>query len=312
MVLLKSSVLLLAFAALALCADAQEQLPRIVAAEFVRQAVTNELKAANAPGHYMYRLHKQTARGSETKAMIETKDWLIGRTVQVNGKLVPPAQRQKEEQRLARLLGDPEQLRKEEHEQRKEEERVRNMVKALPDAFLYDYAGAAKNSETDGLARLTFQPYPAFRPPSRELSVLSGMKGSMLIDPTAKRLVLVDAKLFRDVSFGWGILARLNEGGSFLLEEGRVGSGRWAIKTLALHFTGKVLLFKNLVIESVMMTSDFRRMRDDLTLQEGLELLRRQDMMESGGEGGKRSQTKPDCFEATSRIARGNCIGGPR
>jgi hypothetical protein len=65
------------------------------------------------------------------------------------------------------------------------------------------------------------------------------------------------------------------------MEEAPIDTGRWAIKTVTLHFTGKILIFKDLKIDSTITTSGFRRMRDDLTLVQGLELLKRQDQMRS-------------------------------
>ncbi len=251
--------------------------PQIQADDLVRQSVANELKAAAVPGHYMYRLRTETSGRSETKTMIQTTDWLIGRLTQVDGKPLSAGQRRQEDQRLVRMLSSPEQLRDEEQEQRKYEKRVWDIVRVFPEAFLYEYAETARGSDGDELVRLTFRPNPAFRSPSRELAVLRGTKGSVWIDSTAQRVVRVDATLFRPVDFGWGILVRLDEGGSFVLEGGKTDSGMWVVKTLQLHFTGKVLLVKGLTIDSAMKTADFRPMPDNLTLTEGLELLRKQD-----------------------------------
>ncbi|MFZ3266185.1 MAG: hypothetical protein WA172_19420 [Terriglobales bacterium] len=112
-----------------------------------------------------------------------------------------------------------------------------------------------------------------FDPPSRELRVLQGMAGTMLVDARLDRLVRVEAQLVRDVEFGWRILGRLYRGGTFRLEQQDVGSGRWEITILALHFTGKILLFKSIDIDSVRKAADFRRMPDTLTLEQGLALL---------------------------------------
>ena len=249
-------------------------------ADLVQQTVTRELAAANAGGHYMYRLRKETGRrGSETRDIIETQDWLIGRIVLRDGHPLSSEQRQEEDERLQRLIRNRRDLEEFQRDQHHDESRVRNMMRALPDAFLYKYEGTPQNDSRRALVRLAFRPNPNFKPSSRELQVLQGMEGTMLIDSDVERLVRVDAKLVRDVDFGWGILGRLYRGGSFLLQQHEVGSGRWAITELALHFTGKVLLFKTININSVSTASDFRRMPDNLTLQQGLELLLEPDRM---------------------------------
>jgi hypothetical protein len=102
------------------------------------------------------------------------------------------------------------------------------------------------------------------------------MEGTIIVDIAANRIVQVDARLTRSVNFAWGILAHLDPGGTFFLEQENVGYGRWHITRLALHFTGKVLVFKRLDIESVRTTSDFRCMPGNLTLKEGLEVLEKE------------------------------------
>ncbi len=143
-------------------------------------------------------------------------------------------------------------------------------MRALPDASEYTYAGTEVDDAGRSRVRLTFRPRSAYDPPSRELAVLTGMEGTMLIDATARRLVRVDATLIRDVNFGWGILGRLYRGGHFLLEQRDVGAGRWAITTLQLDFRGRALLLKSITIASLSRATDFRRMPDDLTLEQGL------------------------------------------
>ena len=95
----------------------------------------------------------------------------------------------------------------------------------------------------------------------------------MLINHVAERFVRVEAKLSRGVEFGWGILGRISRGGSFLLEQQGVGSDRWAITTLSMHYTSRIVLFVNTRTDSVSKESNFQRMSNDLTLQQGLELL---------------------------------------
>ena len=74
----------------------------------------------------------------------------------------------------------------------------------------------------------------------------------------------------REVNVGWGVRGGLHRGGHFLLEQRDGGAGRWAITSLQLDFTGRVLLLKSITIASLSRATDFRRMPDDLTLEQGL------------------------------------------
>jgi hypothetical protein len=227
----------------------------------------------------MYRMLIKTPRETRTKEIVETKEWLIGRLIRVNGNQPTSKQRQAEDERLSRLLADASFRRKESQQQGANEHQVRELLKALPEAFLYEYGSSDDNANNDTLVKLNFRPNPRFLAPSRKLEVLRGMSGTMMVDRTVDRLARLQGKLLRDVNFGFGILAHLSTGGTFLLEQRNVGGGRWEIATLSLHFTGRLLLFKSLNIDTTIRTSDFRRMSDDLTLIEGLNLLKKQDEM---------------------------------
>jgi hypothetical protein len=251
--------------------------------DLVGKVVANGLKAADAPGYSMFRIHEQSPHSSTTREVIETKDWLIGRVIQRNGKPLTPDQRRKEDEHLTRLLTDSQALQKEREKQQKDERRVRDLFKALPQAFSYEYAERLDGEDSAQLVRLKFHPKPSFSPPTAELRVLTGMEGTLTVDVTASRIARVDARLVKKVNFGWGILAHLDPGGTFLLEQRNVGSGRWELTKLALHFTGKIFLFKRLEIDSVRTASDFRIMPDNLTLKDGLELLK-SDLLEPRSE----------------------------
>jgi hypothetical protein len=258
---------------------AQTQSPDVAATKLVRQTVAHELAAIDTGGQYLYRVHEETPQGSETRVSVETHDLQIDRLILKNGQSLPPAQRQREEERLRSLLTNRARLLKFQTEQHSDEARVHRVIQVLPDAFLYQYAGAETDSAGRELTSVTFRPNPDFRPRSTELRVLQGVEGAMLIDTVAERFVRVEARLCRDVDFGWGIFGHISRGGSFLLEQQVVWHDQWAITTLALHYTNRVLLLITRRVDSVTNVSDFRRLPDDLTQQQALELLLDQDPM---------------------------------
>jgi len=56
-----------------------------------------------------------------------------------------------------------------------------------------------------------------------------------------------------------------------------VGNDHWEISHMELAFTGKVLLFRNLNIESKESYSDFRQVPYNLTFAQGVDLLKKQE-----------------------------------
>jgi len=252
--------------------DAHGEPVSLPPAALVERAVAKELRAVSS-GHYMYQVRRQTPKGSRTYAVVETGHWLIGKLIRIDGGSLSPEEERKEDERLLRTTRDPGRLRKTARQLREEAHLVRDALEAFPRAFRYEPAGVETGASGDRQIRLAFTPSPGFRAPSRQLKVLEGLAGTLVVDANAERIVRITASLTRSVKFGWGVLGRLEEGGTILVEQRELDSRRWELATLEVHLAGKVLFVKQIRIDTVMRTSQFRRMRDDLTLEEGLEVL---------------------------------------
>ena len=260
--------------------------------ELVGAAVANEVAAAddNSVKH-MFRARKMTAQGSQTRIYVETKDAMAGMTIAYNDKPLSAEQLQGEQGRLADLVSNPELLRRKQRQEKEETEHTLRILKALPDAFLFEYDGSVMGNSTLGsertqLVRLQFRPNPAYRPPSRVEEALVGMKGVVLIDAAALRIAQIDGTLFKEVTFGWGILGHLDKGGQFFVQQEKLGDGFWNVSCMRLAFTGKILLFKSISIKSEEVFSDFRRVPADTTFAEGVRMLEqeRAKLTEGGAE----------------------------
>jgi hypothetical protein len=251
--------------------------------ELVRRLVRNEIKTISQDtDRFLFRSTKTTPKGSTTKIYVETREATAGLVVAYNGKALTPDQRRAEEVRVERFLNNPEELKKKRKQEREDEERTLRIVRAIPDAFLFEYAGEEQGTEGigrvgDPLVKLKFRPNPRYQPPSRVEQVLTGMQGFLLVDVARYRLASIDGTLFRDVNFGWGILGHLDRGGHFLVQQQEIGDNRWEVSRMTLDFTGKVLFVKNLAISSTEVFSDFKKVPPDLTFTQALELLKKEE-----------------------------------
>jgi len=250
--------------------------------ELVRRTVQREIAPGNGDGKVMFTDRKETPHGSQTKLIVETGEGTAGILVAVNDKTLTPEQRQAEEVRLSGLASNPELLRKKQKSEKEDEEHSTRIMRALPDAFLYEPDGTTVGSRQFGkagdlLVRLKFRPNPRYSAPSHVEQVLSGMQGYLLIDVDQHRIAKIDGTLSKEVGFGWGILGRLDRGGHFLVEQAEVIKGRWEVTQMSLSFTGKELLFKSLNIKSDEAFTDFRPAPSNLTFAQGVELLKRQE-----------------------------------
>jgi hypothetical protein len=240
--------------------------PPVDAAALVRRAVANRFAedAAHQPMRFV--LHKQDERHNITQAIVETPQGDVAMLVAANGTPLGADGQQAERTRLTALDAHPEV---QEHRRKREQEdraRVDELLHLLPDAFLYRYdstvacdvttppavsaPGFAPPSASAGATaqcyHLTFTPNPAFDPPNVEAKIFSGMAGEVWIETSAERLCRLNAHLIQDVDFGWGIVGRLDKGGTVYLEQTQVGEKDWELTRMKLNMTGKALLVKPL------------------------------------------------------------------
>jgi hypothetical protein len=246
--------------------------PEIDAQKIVRDASWNELHA-KAPGRsFRFRQYKVDTKGSTLKEIVETKDGDVARLLEKDGKPLPPEQEQAEIDRLNNLLAHPEI---QEHRHKKEQEdnaRGDEMVRMLPDAFLYTFDGMVEGPNGP-CYRFQFKPNPSFTPPDREGEVYHGMVGELWVDQAQLRLAKIDAHLIADVNFGWGVLGRLYKGGSILVQNADVGLHHWETIHMKLRLQGKLLMMKSVDYSTTEDFSDFRVQPQELSYQEAIHLL---------------------------------------
>ncbi len=256
--------------------SAQSPAPALSAQAVVKEAVDHALADSEQRVAYLYRLDRKLPERTEARDIVSTRDGLVARAVSLNGKPLTPEQRAQDDQRLAKLLADPKEQQKRRQQQEKEAQRVRTMIRALPDAFFYEHDGT-EEGPNGAVLRLKFRPNSDFKPPSRETLVFKGMEGRIWIHAEDQRIAGLDAMLVEDVKLGWGLVANLHKGGRFRLEQSKLASGRWEISHMTLDFTGRAFLFKSIKVKQEQNISRVRRVPDNLTLAEGIELLRKQN-----------------------------------
>jgi hypothetical protein len=246
-------------------------------ADLVRRAVQNEIRT-DSNLHFMFKDERTTGHSSQTKLLVETSEATAGMIIAQDGRPLNPQEQQAEDARLQSYIRNPDQLAWKRRQEKDNADRTLEIVKALPDAFLYEPDGTTPGSTQVGrpgapLLRLKFRPNPKYDPPSREQQVLTGMYGHVLVDPVANRIAEIDATLEKQVAFGWGILGHLDRGGHFLVQQAEVSNQQWSLTRMDLAFTGKILLFKTLTVQSSDVFSDFRPVSSNLNFTEGVELL---------------------------------------
>jgi hypothetical protein len=246
----------------------QDPLPQN-ANQYIRQNVEHELAERNRDHSYWrYSLHREDDKGSQDRDVIQTGEGSLSRTLLKFDRPLTADERNQDEARMLRQMSDP--VERARHAKREKEDRdlAKSVLKAMPDAFIFQYDG-----EEDGLVRLTFAPNPQYSAPNHELQVLHSLRGKMWIDRAGKRLARVDASLFEDATFGLGVVARLNKGGTFTAVQRQVAPEHWETVTLDIDMSGHAAIFKTIKIRRHQLFSDFQRVSDSLTLHQAYEML---------------------------------------
>ena len=250
-------------------------------AALVREAIRNEVASANSDQRFRFKDERKTLHLWQTKLIIETPDATAGMLIMQDGKPLNAEQRKEELARLENYVHNPDELSKKRKQEKEDADHTERILRAMPDAFLYEPDGTQEGTESvghrgDRLVRLKFRPNPEYNPPTRVEQVLTGMAGHVLVDANEKRIAEIDGTLEKEVGFGWGILGHLDPGGRFFVQQADVGNDQWEITHMELAFTGKILFFKKLDIRSNDTFSDFHPVPSNLTFAQAVDMLERE------------------------------------
>jgi hypothetical protein len=265
-------------------ADTLPPLPKD-ANQLVKDVIKHQLEADAADHtHWRYHIHREDEKGSQDRDVIDTKDGQLARTLLINGQPLTPEQRAADEARMKKLVDDPSERAKRDKRAKDDEDKLVQMLKAIPDAFIFKYEGAE-----NGQVRLSFFPNPHYNAPNRELQVFRSMSGMMWIDRAAFRMSRLDGSLFEDVTFGWGLLGRLNKGGTFSVLQSRVADDHWEVVSLDVKMSGHAVIFKSINVKQLQRITGFHRVSDKMTISEAYQVLEKGEAaVSAGNEAGSR------------------------
>jgi hypothetical protein len=246
-------------------------IPDIPATELIKQVVHNELADRGRPDVWLYHVEHTEAHHTESRIQADTKFGPVYRVLARDGVPLTPDQQRAEDARINSLLSDSSLQAKNRQQHINDEKHLENLMVLMPKAFIYEYDGVE-----DGLVRIKFRPDPSFDPPTYEARVFHGLVGTILIDPDAKRIARMEGTLQQPIEFGYGILGKLEKGGTFGFRRVPVIDSRWKTSLIELHIAGRVVLFKSVAKDQKEGRSDFHELKPETTLQEAKALLYKQ------------------------------------
>ena len=243
-------------------------------AALVRRAIQNREEAAKTHRPLRYLLRKTDDHRDTTKDIIETAQGDVARLIAINNQPLTPEANQAELDRLNTLANHPEIQEHRHQREQKDAARVNRLMRLLPDAFLYRDQGTTPCPAGGGTCHhLTFSPNPSFEPPDVEANIFRGLAGELWIDQAQERLTRLDAHVIATVDFGWGILGKLDKGGTIQLEQSDIGNHDWELTTLKLNLKGKALMLKSLDIQLTEQASHFSQVPEGTDYHKAIQLL---------------------------------------
>jgi hypothetical protein len=237
---------------------------------FVRAVVANELKAdANDHSRWMYLDDNKVPDSHTVKIVIQTAQGDLSKTLKKDGRALTADEQKQDEKKIDDFVQDASVREKQKRDHEQDSEKAAALTKLLPDAFLWTFAGQKGASTT-----LDFKPDPKFNPPTRESRVFAAMEGTMVVDTKQKRIKQLRGTLTHDVDFGYGLLGKLQKGGTFEIERQQIAPGIWDITTTHIHIHGRALIFKSISEEQDEVTSNYHRTPASLSLADAAKMLK--------------------------------------
>jgi len=240
------------------------------ALEMVRVAEQTELKAA-ADDHtrWQFKDVDKKADGVTVSRVVETANGALNKKIEVNGRKLGPEELRQEDARISAFVNNRELQTKQRKEDAADDRRAERMLRMLPEAFLWSFAGDSGDTVTLG-----FVPNPEFHPPTMESRVFATMKGEIVVNKAQNRIRTIRGELTEDVKFGFGILGRMKKGGTFDVERRELAPGIWQITESHVHIEGKAMMFKSIGEEDDEVKSEFRRVPEETTLEQAAGMLK--------------------------------------
>ena len=106
---------------------------------------------------------------------------------------------------------------------------------------------------------VTFSPKPGAEPETREGKLARLFRGKIFVDEASAEVVRVEATAIDDISYGLGVVARLNKGATVTLVRERVDADTWLPTSIRFSGDGRAMLIRKLHVDHLIEWFDYKR-----------------------------------------------------
>lgn len=242
----------------------------------VSTMVHNELHSGQGSHYWIYLDSKVEGGQTKVDRVVETKQCWFRWPVSDNGRAPTAEEREQAKQHIEQLADDASVRQKNREEINQDAHKAESLLKILPDAFLF-----TEVAHDNGSIVLKFRPNPSFDPPSKEARVFHAMAGELVINDKDKRLRKLSGTLTHNVDFGWGILGKIRQGGTFAVTQSEEAPGDRELTQLDVNITGRALFFHTISEQQHETMTDFQPVPSGISLKQAAQLVQKRDRVQN-------------------------------
>jgi hypothetical protein len=164
---------------------------------------------------------------------------------------------------LQRLTAEePDARRRRDREAERAAQRGQRRIADVVNALQFKVEGRALHEGVPAIV-VTFTPKRGAMPETRQGRIAQKFGGKVWIDEAAMEVMRMEAKAIEDISFGYGLIARLNEGTVATVTRRRIDNDLWLPTQLTIMGRGRAAVFRTLVLDFTADWFDYRRLEGD-------------------------------------------------
>jgi len=141
------------------------------------------------------------------------------------------------------------------------ERRIRTGRSSIDDTVATLNFAIDRREMLDGRSAIVvrFEPRPDGDPETREGKLAKSFKGLIWVDEAAREVMRVEATAVDDLSYGFGLVAKLHKGAVVTLKRERIDDRIWLPTSIRFKGTGRALLVRKLNIDFAVDWFDYRK-----------------------------------------------------
>jgi hypothetical protein len=141
-------------------------------------------------------------------------------------------------------------------------ERGQRRIADVINALQFKVEGRAVHEGVPAIV-VSFTPKPGAMPETRQGRIAQKFGGKVWIDEAASEVMRLEAEAIEDISFGYGLIARLDEGTVATVTRRRIDRDIWLPTQLTIRGRGRAAVFRTLVLDFKADWYDYWRLEGD-------------------------------------------------